>query len=226
MANASKIIDDLMNEWGKSGPELAMRLEQKIGEVTVDLLSQNEGQFKGLEKTQAISIAVDQKEYLLNADFNTAQKNFYEVDDDGDPVREIFVVTKKEMFNKLLNDSSLATDLVYVKQHDTGYNGDGPGWYLILPTEPSETTTFEFTYYRFPVAGDTRLIRNETILKTGVKREFPEHNLAWQTDTLIYNKMRGGFKENPDKFKTRSVTLPNDRTQRHNRMLHKIGRGG
>ncbi len=224
MASTDVIVEELMREFGKSSSNIRMRIEEKVGDIVVDLLTQNDGRFKSLEKTQTISIVVGTKEYRLPVDFNTAKKTFYEVNSDGNIIEECSIVPKANIHRRKMEGRYAGYRIGRIQHFDS--HEDGRGMYLVLADESPENTTFEFDYYRMPTKTDTDLIRSPDIIKTGVRKSFPEYNINANYDLEIYLRMKSGFKENPEKFNTTITINPSRRAGSHNRSMRDIGNGG
>lgn len=206
MASRAKTVNDLMVDFGKTSPDARAKIDKKVGEITVDLLSQNEGRFKALEKTVSISILTSTREYRLPADFNTAKRTFFEVDDDGNFIAECSVLTKSEIHRRYNDGRYAGYRLCFIK-HITD-NTAGPGLYLVLAADAPGAKTWEFDYYREPAETDAEVIRNTKILKQGVKADLIEFNLRAADDMVIYLRMREGFKEDVEKYLTKTRVIP------------------
>lgn len=223
MASKAVVVDDLARELDVTTPTALDEIEQTVGDITLDLLSQNDGQFKGLQVYTDIVVTVGNTAYLLPADFNTALETFYEMNSDGEYVGEVDVISKEEMFRRKSDNAYAGRKLSYIEFR---YNGSsGRGWYLVLGAEPSETATYRFDYYRQATSDDTDIIRNVEILKTGCRGKLTKYNQNAQQDRVIYLRMREGFRENPQKTVTKSIMTPSRPTGLHNRLMNKIGRG-
>lgn len=223
MASKTKIVSDLMREIGKTKPSLRMRLEQTVGELTIDLLTQNGGTFKGLEERFTFTVSADQTQILLPADYNTpVRKGFYQVNSSGEFLAEANILSKSAVRRNIAEHAYSGHRLAYVDELD---GDDGYGFYLVLAGAPAETVYFELDYYRAPTESDTGLIRNESILKDGVRGS---HSGYWADAGYrmeIYRRRREGFRESPDRQNTRSRMVPSERTGQHNRRMRGIGRG-
>jgi len=108
-------------------------------------------------------------------------------------------------------------------------NGDdGPGYYLVIVDEPDSSEAgniYKFFYYRTPTIDDTDLIKNTTILKTGVRAQAGAYNPNAPTDLGIYLRMKSGFVEDPLQHAHHLIVRPSRRAQRHNRLMHQRGQG-
>lgn len=223
MASPAKIVSDLMTESGKMSHEVQIRMESLLGEVTVDLLSQNGSRFAGLEKSTTITINTSDTAYVLPADFRTAQPTFIEVDSDEDFIREIDVVSEREFYRRRAK-SKFPQDLtVFVERRTVG---GSTRWYLVLGAAPTTSTYYKFFYWREPKTNDTNIIQNEAIPKEGVRSKMPGLFPAFQVSLAAYVNMRHNFKEDPSRLSTSMQVKPSLQTQRVNRLQHKIGRGG
>lgn len=223
MASTAVIVNEIMAEFGKSDSHTAARIEQKVGDIVIDLLSQNKGRFKGLEKTQTISILEDEREYRLSPDFNTAKQTFYEVDDDGNFKNECMVVTKGDVHRRSSEGELINSRMGYIKFFDT--HTSGRGIYLVLATDPGEATIYEFDYYRKPTRKDTDLIRTPETIKLGTRGSFPALNQKAEYDLAVYERRKQGFKESPEKYKPKMSIKPTRKTSRFNRSMRNIGKG-
>jgi len=220
MSSKATIVQRLMDEFGKDSQAARQQIEQAVGEITVDLLSQNQGRFLGLEKTLSITINNTDTEYRLPADFNTAKKTFYEVNSDGDYIAECMCLSKSEVQNRMSEGAYSGYRLAYIRRNILGASGRGD--YLVIADAPDETKYFEFDYYREPTENDTDVIRNDHIVMTGARGLLPQFvdmdRAAYQTG--IYSRMRDGFREHPEKRKTKRIMLPSKRIGNHNRRMY------
>lgn len=217
------VVQMIMEEFGKKDADLQKRVAIAVGDVTIDLLSQNESRFRKLQKTYTITISAGTKAYILPSDFKTAQKKFIQVDSSGDFVAELEIVTERDILLRQSEDTEVSAKSAFIEYRADGT--DGPGQYLVLGAEPTATGYYKFYYYRVPTAADTDIIDNVTILKTGVKARFPVNNPLAAQDLIVYEKMRSGFIETPETHTTQMVMRPSSRVSKHNRMMHDIGRG-
>ncbi len=223
MASRAFIVDGLMREAGKTSPKVRGLIDLKVGEITLELLSQNSGRFRGLEKTQAISVVANTQQYLLNADFFTAKKSFHQVDGDGNFMARLSIVSKTELFDRKSAKAYSGIALAYIEFLEYGPNGRG--FYLHLGTDPTGTATYHLDYYREPTTADTDLIRKVTILQHGVRASLPQYFVNAEYEAAIYIRRLQGFKESPDTHITDAVVTPNPRIAKHNQRMHDIGQG-
>lgn len=224
MASRASIVEGRMQAYGKSSAEARAKIDAKVGMITVDLLTQNQGRFTGLQKSQNISIVSGTRRYKLNADFNTARETFNELDSDGNPDSECRVINKAQLLKRLRQGRYSGVRLAWIEEDKDG--ADGPGKYLVLGADPTESTTYEFDYYRKPTENDTELISNTYILETGVDANMPEFDPQADYKLTIYLKMRDGFREDPELTQPNLHFTPCDRAIRHNKRMHDIGGGG
>lgn len=223
MPSKAAIASEIMVEFGKSDSQTAARVEQKVGDITIDLLSQNQGRFKGLEKTQSISIESGTSEYKLNTDFNSAKEQFYEVNSSGIVVAECTLTTSREINRRIVEGETVTHRMCFIKYYDS--HDSGKGVYLVLAEEPTESATYEFEYYRKPTVEDTDIIRNTEIIKLGTRAGFPEFNPKAAYELGIYERRKEGFKEEPEKYNPKMVVKPSRRTSKFNRIMRTIGGG-
>jgi len=224
MADTAQLLSELAREFGRTDQLAKTQIEAWIGEIVVDLLSQDEGRFKALEKTETISINTTDTEYLLPADFNTARKTFAEVDSEGNWVGDCVVVAKKRLHRHLKQGKYTGHRLTYIKQKAAV--GGTPGFYLVLAAASATVTIFDFDYYRIPTANDAGLIRNPRIIKMGVRGQAIEFNPKADYHEAIYINMKKGFRDAPERYLTRLEMLPTRRIGRHNRNMKIYGGGG
>ncbi|MFQ5454245.1 MAG: hypothetical protein ACE5D6_08675, partial [Candidatus Zixiibacteriota bacterium] len=102
----------------------------------------------------------------------------------------------------------------------------GMGYYLVLADDAPEATTFELDYYRKPTRNDADIIENVDIIKMGVKGSIPQYVADSIYSLEIYERMKRGFRENPEKFAPRLVMMPSRKIAKLNRRMHNIGQGG
>ena len=224
MASKSQIVGEMMDEFGKSSSSVRSRIDRVVGEITVDLLSQADGRFPELEEFQEITITTSDIAYKVNSDFNAAKTPMIEVNSSGTFLRKISIVGRTEYYNRQADPTRYpGYTYAMVKYDDDG--DDGAGDYLTLGSVADETRYFQFPYYRKATVDDTDLIRNTTILKTGVRSMFPEFNINYANDGKAYDGMRRGFKPSPKKRITNIFMRPSPRTQHKNKNQKKYGRG-
>lgn len=224
MSSMAQIVNELMEEFGKTAPEVGARISQKVGEITIDLLSQNGSRFKGLEKTTTLTINTTDTSYALPANFCTAQPTFLELDSSGEFVRELEIVSQAEFYRRKSEARFTEHRLCFIEWRT---ETTGRLAYLVLGTAPTTATTYKFFYWREAHAGDTDLIKNPAIVKKGVRAGLSDLNPNYMADLAAYNNMRVHFRENVMRTTTSGVQLkPSLRTQRHNLLMHKIGGGG
>lgn len=223
MATTATILEELIAEIGKDSPLIRQKIESKIGDVVLEILSQNEGRFKALEKTQSISVLVDVTRYKLNSDFNTAKDTFYEVDSLGEFVARCHIVSKSDAFSRLADEGVVGPRICYVEFDSATATR---GWYLVLTQKPKTAVTYKFDYFRTPATSDTDVIKKHAAIKHGVRGMSPEHFSNSQAEITIYVRMLSGIKESPDKWVTDAQVLPPARFVAHNQFMHKIGGGG
>ena len=229
MASKAQIVDELMLRIGKSGAKVRQTLETHVGDVTVDLLNQEEGRFKALKRQTTITISTSYDHYKLPTDYGTASKTFVQVDVDDDFVRRLVIESQEAVYSRMEHDEYSGVHVGWVDYLTTGSAArgyTGPGWYLRLPTEPDDTGYYKFFYYRAPTPEDTNLIRNTSIVKMGVMGRLP---LNWNpnapNDSATYGRMKSGFKESVQRHQPNIKIHPNARTRRHNAQMHVIGKG-
>lgn len=224
MASRALITDSLVAESGKVAPNVRKRIEEKVGEITVELLQQSEGRFKGLLREQAFTTVIDVVEYILNSDFNTAQGTYHEVDSNGVFKRQLTIVSKSEMFHRRTEKAYASVRLSYIDFLEAGVSGRG--YYLVLGDKPTEAAFFRIPYFREATENDTDVIRKVAIVKRGVRGSLPSlfPNEA-QIDAEIYLRHLQGFREKREKFNTTTIMTPSSRTGNFNRRMHKYGQG-
>lgn len=223
MSSKYQIVQELADEWGKASPEALKRIEDKVGEITVDLLSQNDCRFAGLRENQTITVTAGTTVYKLAYDFATLIKQVTVVDSDGAYLDKFEVVDEPEFNQRMSLGGYGTTRFGYIKFMKDGT--DGPGWYLVLGGDWEETGYISLPYYREPTPEDTELIHNTKILKSGVRAEFPDLNPKAQQDLVMYERGKSVFRESPDTTTTSMKLRPSERSQRLNRLKWKIGGG-
>lgn len=226
MAAGSEIVADLMEEIGKMSPDVETSLMEAVGDVTVDLLSQNEGRFEGLRRRQTITIDSSKTQYKLNSDCNRVKSPCLRYNSSGEPAGRIDIVNEEEYYYRLENATQYPTNS-FAKVERLEAGNDGPGYYLIFKDELTDVGTIQLFYYRYAKETDTDIIRNPEIVKTGVRSKRPQYWPATsREEMIIYFKMRSAFKENPQAKTTRDRVLLSARRRKHNLRMHRYGRGG
>ncbi len=223
MATITELSAKIMEDLGKTTPRVKARVDSLIGSLTIDLLSQGEGRHSGLRKRQDITLNLTRAEYKLFLDFNTPKSPMIEVNSDGIYIRKIDIVSEDEFFERQGNMALYPRETyARIEELEDGY--DGKGYYLILGKIPTEVAYYRLSYYRRAMREDVDLIRNPTILEFGVKGLMPDLNINAQTDVGTYFNMRKGFKDDSGKLTT--PMFRNSRaSQKHNRQMHRIGKG-
>lgn len=224
MASTAAIVQEVLTEFGRTDQVTAARVEQKVNDIVVDLLSQNEGRFKALEKTQTISILKDVTEYRLNVDFNTAKETFYEVDSDGEYKNDCVLTQKSEINRRKKESEEVNSRICYIKHYES--HPSGRGVYLVLAEKPTEDTTYEFDYYRQPRAEDIDIIKKPSTIKMGVRSGFPDLNPKADYELAIYERRKSGFREKFIKYTPKMSVKPPRKAARFNRFMERIGQGG
>lgn len=223
MASTGKIVSDLMNEAGKMSIEVQMKMELIVGEITVDLLSQNGSRFAGLEKSEVLTITTSDTSFILPADFRTTQPSLIEQTSAGVFVRELDVFSEREYYRRRADSGFRQDRVCYIELKIVS---GSKRWYLTIGSSPASEKYYKFFYWREPRTNDTDLINNEAIVKEGVRSKFPELFPAFQASMGAYANMRLHFREDIQRLSTNLQFKPSLRVQRINRVMHKIGRGG
>ncbi len=222
MASKEQVVNDILQELGKSSSELRERLFQLAGEITVDLLNENDGRFHGLSGTETISIVKGVRRYRLPAKFKTPKKVFCEVDSNGEILANCYVQQKATIRRKIGEGKILAYRLCYI---DYTKETTGPASYLILAASPPANTIYEFEYYRKATINDASCIENESILKTGIRGRLDPHtNPNQRTDLVVYYRMKEGFREPIESMGEINTDLPG-LTEERNALMNKIAKG-
>lgn len=223
MLTRQQAVEKILTEIGKTSDAVRRQVDQKVREITLDLLHENEGRFQGLKKTVSITLAASTQHYKLPSDFNTASKNFREVDSDGDFVGRRDIIDENYFWDRKEDEND--TGSKYATIRTGNFNSEGVGFYLWWESAYSSITYWEFPYYRIATENDTHIIKNETILLDGVRARLP----AYYEDAQMYAGMY--FQQKPkvvEHVQARSTTMsmrPNAQQRHTNRLMHKIGRG-
>ena len=228
MATSVEIVDELMTEFGRRSDKLRMELEQYVGDVTKDLLSKGEGRFAELKKPVIITLDTTNLTYKLPADYNVISKTAYEIDDNGNPTGVKIEITSEEgAMQRRYAGEYAGRRIFHVEMLDGGRSGRG--WYLVLGDEATEATRYKLFYYRKATERDTDLIRVEEHVKVGVRYryyaarpEFQSQAIAAQTE---YARRRAGFREDPQRHKSRISVRINPRAQEVCEQEWDIGEG-
>lgn len=228
MATASVIALDRATDYGKASPANLAKIAKWAGEITVDLLSHNQGRFKCLSRSTVFTFAAGEKSKRLPAEFNSIMRTGAQVDaaEGGEFVAKMEFVPKANYYRRIAEGRYSGFRIGYIEELPSG--SDGPGLYLILGEAPTETIYVDFPYYRRPTADDTDLITNVAAINAGVDSKAAEFIGAERASyaIAIYEKMKSGFNEDPERTASHVVVEPNRRTGKHNRMMHIIGGGG
>lgn len=222
MASLSQLTQELLDEFGKSSTAAQAKVETWIGEIVLELLSMNDGRFRGLRKSETVTIDTSYKTYRLPADYNSISNTFVQVDSDGEFVGKLDIVSEEEVYNRMEEGEYSGAELAYVDYLPDGRSG--AGWYLILADEPTATGYYKLKYYRVPTVNDIEIIRNSNIVKMGVRGRAGEFNRDSRQHEAIYLRMKQGFVESPTRHQTAIRIRPDRRTRATNAYMHTIGR--
>jgi hypothetical protein len=225
MASAEVLTEEIIAELGKDNPQIRSQVRTNIGDIAIDLLSQNEGEFSCLEKYEDIPLTVNNSEFLLtNGDFKRAKKKSILIDANGLYVGEIHLVSNNEFFNRQANSEQYpGTTYARIEYKENG--ADGSGNYLIFGTTYTTAATLRFSYYRQPTGSDVMSISNTSLIKVGVRMMMSNQKPEWANSGAIYYGLRQSFKENIEDRATELVLRPPKKKEAYNRMMHDIGRG-
>lgn len=224
MASNAAIVEELMRECGKTSDAVRNRISQKVGEVVTEILQQNEGRFKGLFKSETITVTATERYYRLPSDFHSPSDTFHEVDSDGDFVSRVTLSTKSEIFGRKEEGITAGEKMAYVEFLES-HGTTGRGWYLVLADAPTESKSYVFDYYREATANDADIIRKSVAIKHGTRGQMPDLFPGWQAEQAIYLSMLNGIMERPDKYTSGLIIKPGKRTRNLNRKMHDIGQG-
>lgn len=225
MASTLELIQALAQEFGKQSPEVLRDIEQKIGEITIDILSQNDCRFAGLRKSQTVTVTAGTTSYKINADFASLGRYPTIVDSNGDFVDKFTIVDEGEFVARADQGGYATKRFGRIEARDQG--ASGPGFYLELAEDWGETGYIKIPYYRKPTATDTELINNLACVKNGVRQFFGQFIGSEKADIAarVYLGQRSGIKESAARTTTGLFVKPPIRTQKHNLLMHKVGRG-
>lgn len=227
MASAVEIVDELMTEFGKTTSKVRQELEQYVGDITVDLLSQHQGRFPELQQNIIITLEADEASYRLPADYGTISKTVFEVDSDGNPSStKISVETEQTAMERRYAKEYAGARIAWVSFLKGGRSGRG--WYFILATAPETAgALYKIFYYRKATTADTDLIRNEEIVKTGVRARYHMQRNDPYSQALLttYERMKSGFKPEVQRHKTRIGITLNPRARELTALQWDIGEG-
>lgn len=221
MAARSHIVEEMLTEFGVMSDAVRQRIDSAIGDITIDILCQNNSRFRKLSKTDTITIGTTTNAYKLPVDFKTAKKQCMFVDSDGDFIKKLEIVTEAEFYNRKSNPDYTGNWYAYTETRQI----DSPGEYLVLNATPIETGYIKVFYYRHPNANDTDLIDNPSLIKAGVRTMFPEYVQEHQSSFFIYENMKQNVLENPSQRSTNMSIKPTKRQQNRNRLNYRIGKG-
>lgn len=226
MATAAEITQELMEEIGKMSPDVETSLLRAVEDVTVDLLSQNEGRFEGLRRRQEITIDSTKSQYRLNSDCNAVKSPCIRKNSSGTIVGEIDIITDDDYNYRVMEGTTRYPANTFARTEYLENGSDGPGFYLVFSDELTDAGTLEVPYYRYAKETDTGLIRNTSIVKAGVRGRRPAYWPAVHYAEMgAYLRMRSGFKESPGKKKTKARVLLSKKKRQFNRRQDRIARG-
>lgn len=221
MAATAQIVQELMERLGSTNPALRAKVETLTGDTARHMLLQNESRFKALWRTQSISVTTDNREYRLNANFRTVAE-CYEVDDNGEPVAEVFIISKKGIRRRKLDGLTTDDHYAWVEKKVVD---NVPGFYLTLADDPSEAMTLEIDYYRIPTTDDVTIIADVDTLKRGVLSQLPDENPTFQIDMAVYESRVAKIREPVARVQTRNRLFPSRRILNSNARMQRWGSG-
>lgn len=225
MASKSFILDSLLNECGKDSPQVREQMSEKIGEITLELLSRNDGKFFGLKKVTTLSITADETtQFKLPADYHTISIDSCEVNvTTGAYIQDIHVLEKSDIRQRIRDRAHYDCHYGYIEKLEAGPTGRG--YYLTLAVASTKVRSFEIEYFRRPTENDTDVISEYTLIERGVRAQYPSLFKTAKVDRAIYLNRLPRFVEKRRRNVTDSYVLPPKRIQRHNRNQHKRGAG-
>ncbi len=223
MATRAEITQEMMEEFGKSSPDVRVQVERVVGEITVDILSQNDCRFHRLSAKSRLTGVIGATSSKLPGDFAATKPTFREVDVDGEFVAEREICDENLFYGRMNDADYEGLKYSYVEYRPDGTSG--PGDYLVFADAFTETTYFDFPYYRKPTPDDTDIILNIRAVKEGVRSAFPEYTAQAANSLVIYEKMKSGIGDSPILRATHLSMEPSKRVKKHNRFMRKIGRG-
>jgi len=208
MASLAVLTADIISELGlPNQPKTRKAVERFAGEATVELLSQSQGRFRELKKSQTISVVPGTASYDLNEDFNTPRLVVI-LDSNGVITGDYNLVT---VFDHIwmIENSVDRSEFAYVDNPSGGLFQK-----FVLSESPTTAVTLQLEYYRYPVAGDLGVIRNDAPIRHYIKSNFPNENHAWQADLTIYERMKAGFSDKAERLSTARVARPSKKSRR------------
>lgn len=224
MASKSFILDSLLNECGKDSPQVREQMSQKIGEITLELLSQNRGKFFGLKKVTTLSITADTTQFKLPADYHTISIDSCEVNvTTGAYIQDVHVLEKSDIRERIRESAHYDCHYGYIEKLEAG--PEGRGFYLTLAVASTQVRSFEIEYFRRPTENDTDVIVEYTLIQRGVRAQYPSLFKTAEVDRHIYVARLPRFVEKRQRNVTGSYVLPPKRIQRHNKNQHRRGAG-
>jgi len=219
MSTRLQVTLELLNETGRQGQLVQEQVYTTVGDVTVDVLSQNDCRFRRLKKQTTLTFAADSTTPVkVPADFKTISKNAHRVDAAGDFLARVEFVDETEFYERKGN-SAYGGDIYFTVEERSD------GEYVVINAGQTAITYIRMWYYRQPTPDDTDIITSPTIVKEGVRprlpKLFPEHI----NGLPVYEAHKLHIKEHPGQRATSIAMKPNKRTQGENRLNWKVGRG-
>ena len=221
MASFGQIVEEMMVEFGKKSSAVRHRVSQAVGEITIDILNQNESRFRKLERESTITLVIGTDAYRLPADLRTIRPIFIQLDTDGDFAAEWEIVSTPEFYRRKGDAEYKGQNYAHIETRQSPI----PGEYLVFDTASTTSGTCKTFYYRRPERTDTDIIENTAAIKEGVRTRFPKFVENAEAHIIIYERMKSGIAESPETRTTGMVLKPSHRQQRLNRLMWRIGRG-
>jgi hypothetical protein len=212
-------VMELAQEFDVTDPGVISEIQSHVQDVTVQILSQNDGRFSVLESDEVLTITANTEDFLLPPEFNTAQDNNYIVDANSAYIADFNLVTKKEHFRRLREGTYETSRHGFIIAKDS----PTPGLYLRLGTVWTEDGYIQLFYYRKATGWDTDLIKEPSLVKDGVRERMPNHCPSFQYAGQRYQRSLPKYREGTETRVGQITLRPGYRTRRLNRLMHEAG---
>lgn len=224
MAAIAAIVQEMLDECGKSSSDVRRRIENKANEVVLELLNLHQGQHERLKELSSLTFASGEDSVRVDSRFNTAAQ-LWETDLDGKFSAKCTIDTKAGVFRQIVDAAYHKYRLAYLDELTVSGQR---ALYLVLAEAVTSTIYMMFEWYRQPTVHDAGIIKSDAIIKQGIRagmpKLFPGPGAGYHA--AIYERRKEGFHPERHKRITSMRIVPSKRTRRYNKHLSDIGQGG
>lgn len=219
MANAASLVRAVADQFGLREPKILRSMEESVEEATLDILSRADGRFVELKRSQSITTVAATPTYDTEKDFNTPYMLML-LNSEDVPIDSVGIVD----LSVIIERRRLGRDVSNLCYFD---NNPGKDFFtLTFAKTPAAGVNFRLDYFRFPVAGDVVLIKNEQIIKKYIRSQLPpEINPFSGREFSTYEKLRDTYSNRAVAIARGKLAQPKWQTQDHNENMGVWGSG-